>query len=89
MKSCFYFVALASSQGVGGPYGGLEGYSDQGGVTFDYEDFVPDLDLSCFHCDAKNMTHCLDIGESKPCAKNAQTCMIEVRKRNGILEGVL
>merc|ERR1712037_943195 len=49
---------------------------------------VPNTGLSCFHCDAANMTECQEIGEQKACADNAQVCMIEVRKRNGVLESV-
>ena len=49
---------------------------------------APATGLSCFHCDAANMTHCEAIGEMKPCMDNAQSCMIEVRKRNGYMEQV-
>ena len=45
-------------------------------------------DLSCFHCNAKNFTHCEEIGEVKQCLDNEETCMIELRKRDGIVEGV-
>jgi len=49
---------------------------------------VPFNGLSCFHCDAANMTHCEEIGEVKPCQDNAQSCMIELRKREGEVESV-
>ena len=48
---------------------------------------VPD-GISCWHCDAANMTHCMDIGMEKPCPENAQSCMVEARKRGGQLESV-
>ena len=45
--------------------------------------------INCFHCDAANMTHCQDIGEEKPCPTDVpMACMIEVRKREGQIEGV-
>lgn len=44
--------------------------------------------LNCFHCDAKNITHCDEIGMMKPCLDNEQTCMIELRKRGGLVESV-
>ena len=44
--------------------------------------------ISCWHCDAANMTHCMDIGMEKPCPENAQSCMVEARKRGGQLESV-
>lgn len=50
---------------------------------------MPMTGLSCFHCDAMNMTHCEDIGATKPCPENAQSCMIEIRKREGQIEQVL
>merc|ERR1711990_1242692 len=48
---------------------------------------IPD-GISCFHCDAANMTHCMDIGEMKACPENAQSCMVEARKRGGELESI-
>merc|ERR1711970_716577 len=47
-----------------------------------------DTGVSCFHCDAKNMTHCRDIGEMKMCPENSLSCMVEVRKRDGDLESI-
>ena len=45
--------------------------------------------VSCFHCDAANMTHCEQIGEEKPCLADVpMACMVEVRKRKGKIEGV-
>jgi len=58
------------------------------GSTEETTTIVPNSGLSCFHCDAANMTECAAIGEQKACADNAQVCMIEVRKRNGVLESV-
>lgn len=50
---------------------------------------VPEFDgLGCFHCDAPNMTVCEEIGKLKKCPENAQSCMIEIRKRNGEMESV-
>jgi len=45
-------------------------------------------DISCWHCDAVNMTECDNIGAMKPCLGENQVCMIEVRKREGELEQV-
>ena len=44
--------------------------------------------ISCWHCDAVNMTECDNIGAMKPCLGENQVCMIEVRKREGELEQV-
>ena len=44
--------------------------------------------LSCFHCDASNIDHCDQIGMMKECMDNETTCMIELRKRDGVVEGV-
>ena len=33
-------------------------------------------DLSCFHCDARNLTECIEIGETKPCLDSQQSCMV-------------
>ena len=50
---------------------------------------APEFDgIGCFHCAAKNMTHCEDIGMFKECPENAQSCMVEIRKRDGELESV-
>ena len=59
-----------------------------GQAGYNPDDQTPPPGLSCFHCDAANMTHCEAIGEMKPCMDNAQSCMIEVRKRNGYMEQV-
>ena len=45
-------------------------------------------EISCWHCDAVNMTECDSIGAMKPCLGENQVCMIEVRKREGELEQV-
>ena len=45
-------------------------------------------EVSCWHCDAANMTECDMIGEMKPCLGENDVCMIEVRKREGELEQV-
>merc|ERR1719361_1068389 len=45
-------------------------------------------EISCFHCDAKNFTECYEIGMNKPCRPNQGTCMIEIRQRDGVMEGV-
>ena len=59
------------------------------------KNYVPDTEIpiiaavSCFHCDAANMTHCEQIGEEKPCLADVpMACMVEVRKRKGKIEGV-
>merc|ERR1719187_2424161 len=47
--------------------------------------------LSCYHCDAPNFEECYKIGKKKACpyAKGRDmVCMIEVRKRDGKVEGV-
>jgi hypothetical protein len=49
---------------------------------------VPETVLSCWHCDAANITECESVGKQKDCLDNAQSCMIEVRKRDGNLESV-
>merc|ERR1712210_249059 len=43
-------------------------------------------DISCWHCDAVNMTECDMIGAMKPCLGENQVCMIEVRKQEAELE---
>ncbi|CAG5113777.1 Oidioi.mRNA.OKI2018_I69.chr2.g7867.t1.cds [Oikopleura dioica] len=45
-------------------------------------------EVSCWHCDAVNMTQCDMIGEMKPCLGENDVCMIEVRKREGELEQI-
>ena len=42
----------------------------------------------CVHCDAANFTQCYEIGMEKPCAENEGSCMIEIRKRDGVMESV-
>lgn len=44
--------------------------------------------IQCFHCDAANFTSCYEIGMMKPCAENQGACMIEIRKRDGVMESV-
>ena len=44
--------------------------------------------IQCWHCDAPNMADCQKVGMYKTCPHNAQSCMIETRKRNGIMEQV-
>ncbi|CAG5113072.1 Oidioi.mRNA.OKI2018_I69.chr2.g7217.t1.cds [Oikopleura dioica] len=66
----------------------LAQYAPDPATTEETTTIVPNTGLSCWHCDAKNMTECESIGEQKECADNAQVCMVEVRKRNGVLESV-
>merc|ERR1712025_163150 len=35
-----------------------------------------------------NFTSCYEIGMMKPCAENQGACMIEIRKRDGVMESV-
>ena len=44
--------------------------------------------FQCWHCDAPSMEECEKIGVYRTCPHNAQSCMIETRKRNGIMEQV-
>ena len=64
-------------------------YAPNESTTEGYSTVVPETGLSCWHCDAANMTECESFGKQKNCLDNAQSCMIEVRKRNGNLESVI
>ena len=90
----FKFLSLAVSVTLAQQYNGPvdpqdPAYPADPQDPYDPQDpvFPPD-GISCWHCDAKNMTHCMDIGEEKPCPENAQSCMVEARKRDGQLETV-
>ena len=80
----FKFLSIAVSVAVAQQYNG----------PIDPVDPVDPVDpgipggVSCWHCDAANMTHCMDIGMQKDCPENAQSCMVEARKRGGQLESV-
>merc|ERR1711971_1393540 len=67
-------VAINTGANYGG-YGGEEDNANPNGI-------------SCFHCDAANFTQCYEIGMQKPCAENQGSCMIEIRKRDGVMESV-
>ena len=47
-------------------------------VTYGLVIYSTVTDLSCFHCDARNLTECLEIGESKPCLDSQQSCMVSI-----------
>jgi len=80
----FKFLSIAVSVAVAQQYNG----------PIDPVDPVDPVDpgipggVSCWHCDAANMTHCMEIGMQKNCPENAQSCMVEARKRGGQLESV-
>ena len=44
--------------------------------------------LKCFTCDELNSADCAANGEVKNCEANEDSCILEMRKRNGLVEQV-